>query len=243
MSIEFRKHKMQWTPESIGRFWDNQSSDNKELYFSYQVGDSILAFLKKNNVTLRGNIVDYGCGPGFLLEKLIKQNIQCEGLDYSEDSVEKTRQRLSNNTLFKGVQLIKTTPSPLADNYCDAIFFIETIEHLMNDMLQSTLQELYRVTAPGGYVIVTTPNDQDLEAGELLCPECGCQYHHMQHVQSWNKGRITKVMESFGFNTYLCTPTLFRYKVSKLDWLRDIYANLRNHPNQHLIYIGQKPTA
>lgn len=244
MSNQFTPHKMEWDQASIAQFWNMRTNDDAENYFSRQRGDAILDFVqKKANIALQGNVVDYGCGPGYLMEKLVQRGIACEGVDYSEDSIKNVSKLLGGNPLFKGAKVVNGAKSPLADNYADALFFIETIEHILDQDLSNVSKELYRVIKPNGYIIITTPHEEDLLKGEQQCPECGCQSHYMQHVQSWSVQRLSKLMEDHGFKTVRCEGTLFRIKRSKLNWLRDIYANMRNEKKEHLIYIGQKPTA
>ncbi len=56
--------------------------------------------------------------------------------------------------LQKGIKVLQVdvdySDIPLQDNYCDAIFCGEVIEHLLN--VQHLLSEIYRVLKPGGGV-------------------------------------------------------------------------------------------
>ncbi len=242
MSNQFTPHKMSWDQASIARFWDHQTGHDTDNYFSLLCGDAILDFVQKSSTPLQGNVVDYGCGPGFLMEKLMQRGIACSGVDYSEKSITTVQEKVGSNPLFQGAKLIDSAQSPIDENYADALFFIETIEHILDADMDNVLSELYRVTKPGGYVIVTTPHKENLEAGEQQCPDCGCQFHYMQHVQSWTVERLSKLMEKNGFTTSKCQATKFRMQQSKLNWIRDMYCDITNQNKPHLIYIGQKPT-
>ena len=48
----------------------------------------------------------------------------------------------------------------MPDNYAEAVCSIETIEHLENP--RTLIREIVRITAPGGIIIVTTPNQLSL---------------------------------------------------------------------------------
>ena len=48
----------------------------------------------------------------------------------------------------------------LADSSCDAAVCLETIEHVENP--RALLRELFRLTRPGGWMLVTTPNQLSL---------------------------------------------------------------------------------
>ena len=74
MNSRFSPHKIEWTPEKIERFWDACASGADERYFSSKYGDSLIR-TAKHYVKLDGRILDFGCGPGFLLEKLIGRKI------------------------------------------------------------------------------------------------------------------------------------------------------------------------
>ena len=49
---------------------------------------------------------------------------------------------------------------PLADGSADAVIAVETIEHLENP--RAFARELVRLVRPGGWVVVTTPNQQSI---------------------------------------------------------------------------------
>ena len=51
---------------------------------------------------------------------------------------------------------------PFADNSFDVVLFCEIIEHLLMDPL-AALREIHRVLAPGGILVVTTPNVSRLD--------------------------------------------------------------------------------
>jgi len=55
---------------------------------------------------------------------------------------------------------LNAAPWPLADECADAVVAVETIEHLENP--RAFVRELTRLTKPGGWIIVTTPNQLSL---------------------------------------------------------------------------------
>lgn len=123
---------------------------------------------------------------------------------------------------------------------------VEVVEHLDNAQLSGMLSEIKRLFKPGGYVVVTTPNDEDLGAEKLICPECG--FHRWQHVRSWNSQRLRACFEEHGFQTFHLAETHFRPRVSfprKLVRLAiDRARRLKNQSSvslkPHLIYMGTK---
>jgi 2-polyprenyl-3-methyl-5-hydroxy-6-metoxy-1,4-benzoquinol methylase len=51
-------------------------------------------------------------------------------------------------------------PVPLPDHSADVTISVETIEHLENP--RAFVRELARITRPGGWIVVTTPNQRSL---------------------------------------------------------------------------------
>ncbi len=87
----------------------------------------------------------------------------------------------------------------MGDSYVDICFLIEVIEHLKDESIDKTLREIYRVLKNNGHLVLTTPNKEDLELSKVLCPECGCIFHKMQHLHSWDSDRLRNIVCSYGF--------------------------------------------
>src|SRR5262245_2061148 len=86
----------QWTAATIGRFWEDYGAraDFTSEYFAHQVGNGIVGFLTFADRLKPGTaILDYGCGPGFLIEKLLAKNVRCHGLESSPNAVEVVNQK------------------------------------------------------------------------------------------------------------------------------------------------------
>jgi len=245
MGTEFNPHEIIWTPNKVGRFWDYfvYNKAYEENFFSWIVGDAIIN-LASRYTDLTGDILDYGCAHGFLIEKLLKRGICCEGLEFSADSAKKVEQKFRGETKFRGVTLAQGLPTPLESDKYNLVFVIETIEHLLPEWLDQTLKELYRITKKGGLILATVPNEENLEVLKVMCPECGSIFHTIQHVSSWTKETLVSRMNSAGFRKVLCKTTRLR-EDSRFSYLRYIVMLLvhrltgKKVPN--LIYIGRKP--
>ncbi|MCA9388073.1 MAG: class I SAM-dependent methyltransferase, partial [Candidatus Andersenbacteria bacterium] len=192
---EFNPHRVQWTPELMERFWSFYSDERrreKAPWFSKLYGDSIVAFAKKHMSVERG-MLDYGCGLGHLMEKMLEHNIEVEGLEFSREEAESVRKHLDGRKGFKGVTDVNTLPSSLEDNHAENIICVEVVEHLLDDMLEGSVREMFRLVKPGGRVMITTPHNEDLEASEIMCAECGSIFHQVQHVRSWTPESLAQV--------------------------------------------------
>lgn len=99
----------------------------------------------------RDTILDYGCGAGHFLEKLLKHGYRAAGLDFSRESVGSVRSRLAARENFLGAFY----PEELgrAGLHFDAITVIEVIEHLYDEDLEALLQSVHRIINRDGIVI------------------------------------------------------------------------------------------
>lgn len=87
---------------------------------------------------------------------------------------------------------------------------METIEHIIDDFLTPTLNEFYRILKPcTGRLLITTPNDEDLDIGTVFCPVCNSVFHYYQHLRKFNKHSLKSFMDSHGFYTELSDVTDF----------------------------------
>jgi len=99
-------------------------------------------------------ILDVGCGDGNF-SSLLKRACRAKevyGIDISEKGVESARKNG-----VKAFQLdIDAEDLPFEDNYFDAIFAGEVIEHLFDT--DHFLDEVHRVLKPEGILVLSTPN-------------------------------------------------------------------------------------
>jgi 2-polyprenyl-3-methyl-5-hydroxy-6-metoxy-1,4-benzoquinol methylase len=184
-----------WDAVITGKFWDSISLQ-PEKYFTYQFGDKIAGELA-THVPRAGDVLDYGCGTGFLIPHLAKQGFKVYGTDTSPESVSFVRQRFSNLTGFGGAELLDDQLQT-AKKF-DAVFVIEVIEHLDDLALRALHSNLRRLLSPGGVAIFTTPNEEKLEDSEVYCPVCDHTFHRWQHVRSWNVVSLRDSLATNGF--------------------------------------------
>lgn len=112
------------------------------------IHDAVVASLTEHNVRARC-LLDVGCGTGSLRARVrgfCERYIGADAVrhDGLPSDVEFVRANLDGGNVA------------LADGSCDVVACIETIEHVENP--RSLMRELVRLTAPGGWLIVTTPN-------------------------------------------------------------------------------------
>ncbi|WP_170958922.1 class I SAM-dependent methyltransferase [Magnetospirillum sp. 15-1] len=187
--------QLQWTPEMVSRFWDWQSQF-PEQYFTYQFARPIVAALSH---LFRGKryILDYGCGTGFLLPELCRLGAKVTGADFSPASVAAANGRHGGLPNFAGIFVLDDL---LAKNLTfDAIISVEVVEHLYDEQLEQMFTALSRLLEPGGTLVLTSPNDENLKLNELYCPASDALYHRYQHVRSWTAASLSQAAAAHGF--------------------------------------------
>jgi SAM-dependent methyltransferase len=123
-------------------------------------------------------ILDAGCGTGRNLVEFSRLG-PSEGIDLSPRAVESCRSRG-----LEGVQEGVIEDLPFEDGRFDLIFATDVIEHLPDD--GAALEELRRVAAPGGRLIVTVP------AYAWLWSRHDDSYHHYRrYTQAVLRDRTT----------------------------------------------------
>jgi 2-polyprenyl-3-methyl-5-hydroxy-6-metoxy-1,4-benzoquinol methylase len=200
------KKPADWTEEDIAVFWDWQSKSvsRQHQYFTSVNAAGITRYLK-NKGLLKGSVLDYGCGTGYLLQQMSKEEqVDFYGLDFSEDSIVATRKRTQGKTNIKQLLVVATLPTTFSSNSFDTISLIETIEHLQDEKLHETLDELFRLLKPGGKLFITTPFNEELDKHLHFCPFCRSEFHHIQHMQSFDVQRLTELARQHHFVVDYC---------------------------------------
>lgn len=240
-SDHFKAWPLEWSPAHIQRFWDWLSNDPllSQNYFSRLLGDAILDEIVRY-VPLAGTVVDFGAGPGFFVEKLVRRGVNTVGIDTSAESVALLNQRLKQSPFFQGAYVSTIDAAPLGDASADMVISIETVEHMDAHAFQSAMHEARRILRPDGVIVITTPNEENLHENQIMCPNCGCVFHKVQHVRSWSRESLSAEMDALGFERTMCEPVLFSVYARPLRPLHRMKFALRRAKLPHLMYIGKK---
>jgi 2-polyprenyl-3-methyl-5-hydroxy-6-metoxy-1,4-benzoquinol methylase len=202
ISIKFEPHAIIWDDEKVSRLWDYyaRTPPFSDVYFSKVFGHHMLRH-SGLPLTVPLEVLDFGCGPGFIWEHL--QNLsakwQYTALDFSPDSVSKLAEKGAGKQNFKGVQHVSALPSKLNAAMFDVVLLFEVVEHLKDEYLDGTLAEISRLLKPGGVVVISTPNEEDLSKSTKFCPDCGSIFHEWQHIRNWSVARLEQRLQSHNF--------------------------------------------
>ena len=191
----FRPHHVEWTEEKVARFWDYLALHNVAEFFSEKHAPDLASRLVRAGQPRTA--VDIGCGTGPLIEQLVERGINAMGVDSSPAVLEVARQRVPGARFELGS--VRELPFP--DQSVDAATLIEVVEHLDDETLQAAIAEAARILRPGGVLMITTPNAEELSLASRQCPDCGAEFHVYQHVRRWTASTLGSYLDARGFSS------------------------------------------
>jgi 2-polyprenyl-3-methyl-5-hydroxy-6-metoxy-1,4-benzoquinol methylase len=195
-----------WDERLLQRFW-RFYANQPETYFSFAKGGDIVRRARRylNDGDL---VLDYGCGPGFLLHALLNAGFSAGGADISVDVIGHNGPALGSQKNLLG--LFSIDELLRGGRTFDAIFLIEVVEHLYDDALATTLGNCRNLLRPGGRLFVTTPNDERLEDSIVYCPVSNVTFHRWQHVRSWNATTLSAALREHDLKVDQVVTCTFR---------------------------------
>jgi ubiquinone/menaquinone biosynthesis C-methylase UbiE len=130
--------------------------------------------------------------------------------------------KFSTHRYWKGAISASKLPTAYDESFFDLVTCIETLEHLLDEMIPSTLQELHRLLKPRGIVFLTTPYDENLSESYICCPFCNLEFHKVQHVRSFNRDSIQQLLREYGFNIIYC-QNIDLFELQRNKWSNSHY--------------------
>jgi 2-polyprenyl-6-hydroxyphenyl methylase / 3-demethylubiquinone-9 3-methyltransferase len=129
-----------------------------------------------------GRVLDIGCGTGFLLERLAERGFSGIGIDLSPESVEHATRRLAEiGASDRLTAVVGSAYEPPAGPF-DLIALTDVLEHLEDP--RACLAALRAQLAPGGLLVISTPNRRSLPGARRWLAE---------HGMSWIKVSLAPV--------------------------------------------------
>jgi len=211
-----------WKPELVSSFWAGVAKSRlDELSFGKMGGaafvDFIVPFLPSN-----ATILDFGAGSGHLIELLCNKGFQVAGFELSEGRKENIKEKLIGNKNFLGFSEIGSKEK------FDVVILTEVIEHILEDDFDKALQAICNFVKPGGYLIVTTPHNEDLELNHAYCVLSNTFFHRWQHVKSFVPEDVENAFIPYGME---------RVRLGLVDFSADVnmieeYKKIKNRLNK-----------
>ena len=184
-----------WTPELIASFWNGLSQTRLlELAFSKLAGPYLLMLVKQYLSESKRHL-DYGAGDGDFVRLLVDRRVPTAALEPSPARQAVIADRLGGASRFLGCIDAGYRGSPF-----DVIFMFEVIEHIPDGTLEDTFALIQLLLAPDGRLIITTPNNEDLELASAVDPRGQMLFHRWQHVRSVTRESLSELLQRFGFS-------------------------------------------
>jgi SAM-dependent methyltransferase len=140
-------YRQAYAEENISAASTNQESGD---YAAHSYAEYLLQHIVKPGERL----LDYGAGSGVLLAELRNKGLDAQGVEFSKSA--------RNYCLVHRGFPLKADLRGEPDGHYHVISMIEVIEHLTD--LTGALKEIYRVLAPGGRLLITTPSRSGFRA-------------------------------------------------------------------------------
>jgi len=117
---------------------------------------NVLAALRDHKLGKGGRVLDVGCGDGALAGLLaINLGVDVAGVDTTQLPIGLAQQEFGKRKLRGDFRLIDGYRYPFTDGAFNAVVCSDVIEHVREPA--QMLKEMWRVLAPGGVLVVTTP--------------------------------------------------------------------------------------
>jgi SAM-dependent methyltransferase len=170
--------------------------------------------------------LDIGCGRGEWLDILKENNIPAHGIDINVHMIHETRSRGLKTEKAGILDYLRRLP----DGVLSGISGFHIVEHLPFPVLNAMLSEAWRTIAPGGVLILETPNPENLLVG-------ACNFYvDPTHRRPIPPPALAFMMYRAGFKEYECV------RVSLPDFIegeKEVPASGYLKILAHHIYVGQ----
>jgi SAM-dependent methyltransferase len=119
---------------------------NEAMYWAVQKA------IEQYHIPYNADILEVGCGLGYLTYALRKAGYNCKGLDIAQNAVDEATKRFGDYYMQGNIFLLNGDNDPKYD----LIILTEVIEHVENPKAFAAC--LLKLLKKGGKIIITTPN-------------------------------------------------------------------------------------
>lgn len=142
-------------------------------------------------------VIDLGCGPGTFLGNLQRPFERALGIDLAAPQIAYAQSRYRRPGLeFRAGDVTQLDP---AERF-DVAVSIEVVEHLRPEDTRRFLAAIHDLLAPGGTLILTTPNYRSLwPLLEWMVSRIGPVDYLEQHINRFDARRLRREVEAAGF--------------------------------------------
>lgn len=186
---------VEWNDGRLASFWSwVAASPLNDQSFGLVEGTALVAAARAW-LTPGGRHLDIGAGEGHLAQILIEAGFPTAVMEAAPARLNRFKAKFSGNAGFLGVY----EPSGQRNGGFDAVLATEVIEHVLPGALPEFFSTIDRALRPGGRLLFTTPNREDLKQSSIYSPLGDVIFHRWQHVQSFDRASLAQLAEKFGF--------------------------------------------
>lgn len=193
--------------------------DNKVFYEEFDwepvTREKLDAFLDSISKSIPDdvqNIVDVGCGNGILVNELMKK-YDVTGVDRNENAL----------VYVKSKKVCASADNiPLPDDSFDLVLSTEMMEHLEDETLRKAIAEMKRISR--NYILITVPNNEDIDKNMVKCPTCGYVFNINYHLQKITHQRLKEFFSEYDVVKHEEFGIMVRHYKSWLSRLKRKYS-------------------
>lgn len=227
--------------KSYGAIKDSNSSAFWDMIFETRGAEEIKSPMTADRIreviqivkVMRGKLLDTGFGWGFVekgLLKLKKDTLKFYGIDISKVAIAEAKKTLPGKFIRGSILKI-----PFPSDYFDIVVSLEILEHVLPVRTFTALSELRRVLKKGGFLIVSVPLNEGLEAMHKagLNPNRHVRVYTPELIKAELRIAGFKILREKYFHAF---KNLYWFK----NFLRQTILKNRWQPNVILL-VAQKP--
>ena len=235
-------HKFHWTDDSIKRFWNTMYQYPNAIGIAGVHGKIMVRQIKKKIPLENKNILDFGVGHGYLLNEVLNQTKKARtaGYDYSATAVNHTKERFKSEKRF--IKAYSPDDYSDAKGLYDVVIMTEVLEHITDENMQETFNIINVFLREKGFLVITVPNKEDVEAKHVFCPECGCLFHPVQHQKGYTLESLQILLNQYGFIPLSVKPVSFGEKIDLKSFFKEVYLCLKPDKKSNILGIFIKQT-
>jgi SAM-dependent methyltransferase len=188
----------------VDRFWNGIAKSRLVESSFARTGGLALLVIMDHLVHPGSWILDFGAGDGDMVKAMCERGLQAAAYEPSEGRMENLRANLQDVPGFLGVF------GPQDEAGFDVVTMTEVLEHVLDEQMDGCLKRLASLVKPGGLLVVTTPNNEDLELNMAYCPVSNVLYHRWQHQRSFTPDTLRDLLAGYGFREVVTHKIQFR---------------------------------
>ena len=157
-------------------------------------------------------VLDYGCGAGAIVDRLLARNIDAYGCDVFYEGGDYSVEISSDHFKSGRIRRMENGLIPFEDQTFDLIVNNQVLEHV--DDLDAVLREIDRVLKPGGRVLSLFPDKGVWPEGH-----CGIPLLHWFPKRSKFRVYYAFALRSLGLGYFTEKKTRWKWSVDFCEWL------------------------